>query len=477
MRLAALFLLATTSLAVHAASHPSSDSRMAGAYKFNEGGWTYVHLHGSPEQVGFQHGYLLAREIEDNVRVYQVEVPHNIQRDWSFFREAAEKVLWPNVEPEYQQELKGIVEGLQAHGSTLDLWDVVALNGEIELGNYYLPMLNAKENKPNPPQAVAPGKCSAFIATGSATKDGKIVVAHSNWTTYAEGERWTVVFDIVPASGQHILMDGVPGVITSQDDFGVNTSGMMITETTLPATKGFDVNGIPEFDRSRKAMQYATSIDEYVAIMRKGNNGGYANSWLIGDRKTGEIAYLELGLRHTPLTKKKDGYFVSSNFAADPELVRDDTPGFDPGNPEPSMNARHIRAEQFVKEHYGKLDTALAEAYLSDHEDSYEHKSDAGKRSLCGHEDTSPVGEKVWGDPPYNPMGAVTGKVMDSEMAANLSFIGRAGHPCGEDFKVGPFLAAHPEFAWQKPILHDMIAGPWTKFTANQKAPADVAQN
>jgi hypothetical protein len=449
---------------------------MAGAYKFNEGGWTYVHLHGSPEQVGFQHGYLLAREIEDNVRVYQVEVPHSVQRDWSFFREAAEKVLWPNVEPEYQQELKGIVEGLQAHGSTLDLWDVVALNGEIELGNYYLPMLNAKENKPNPPQAVAPGKCSAFIATGSATKDGKIVIAHSNWTTYAEGERWTVVFDIVPASGQHILMDGVPGVITSQDDFGVNTSGMMITETTLPATKGFDVNGIPEFDRSRKAMQYATSIDEYAAIMRKGNNGGYANSWLIGDRKTGEIAYLELGLRHTPLTKKKDGYFVSSNFAADPELVRDDTPGFDPGNPEPSMNARHIRAEQFVKEHYGKLDTALAEAYLSDHEDSYEHKSDAGKRSLCGHEDTSSVGEKVWGDPPYNPMGAVTGKVMDSEMAANLSFIGRAGHPCGEDFKVEPFLAAHPEFAWQKPILHDMIAGPWTRFTANEKAPADVAQ-
>lgn len=476
MRLAALFLLATASLAANAASHPSSDPRMAGAYKFNEGGWTYVHLQGSPEQVGFQHGYLLAREIEDNVHVYQVEMPHSVQRDWSFFRKAAQNVLWPNVEPEYQAELKGIVDGLQAHGSTLDLWDLVALNGEIELGNYYLPMLNARKNKPNPPQAVAPGKCSAFIATGSATKDGKIVIAHSNWSNYAEGERWTVVFDIVPAGGQHILMDGTPGVITSQDDFGVNTSGLMITETTLPTTKGFDVRGIPEFDRSRKAMQYATSIDEYAAIMRKGNNGGYANSWLIGDRKTGEIAYLELGLRHTPLTRKKDGYFVSSNFAADPELVRDDTPGFDPDNPEPSMNARHIRAEQFMKEHYGKLDTALAEAYLSDHEDSYEHKSDAGKRSLCGHEDLSPVGEKVWGDPPHNPMGAVTGKVMDSEMAANLSFIGRAGHPCGEDFKVEPFLAAHPEFAWQKPILHDMIAGPWTEFTANQKAPADVGQ-
>jgi len=472
--LLAVALLASPAMA-GAVAHPrpshdgAADARLNGAYKFNEGGWTYVHLEGTPEQVGFQHGYLLAREIEDNVHVYTVTAPHEDKRPWSFFRDAAKTVLWPHIEPEYQAELKGVVDGLHAQGSKLDLWDIVALNGDIELSNYYLPMLNMKEGKPNPPAAVAPGKCSALIATGSATKDGKIVIAHSNWSSYADGERWTVVFDIVPAHGQHLLMDGLPGVITSQDDFGVNAAGLMITETTLPMAKGFDVNGIPEFERSRKAMQYATSIDEYAAIMREGDNGGYANSWLVGDRKTGEIAYLELGLKHTPLTKKKDGYFVSSNFAADPELVRDDTPGFNPNDSESSMNARHIRAEEFVKEHYGKLDTTLAEAYLSDHYDSYEHKVDAGKRSLCGHEDTSPVGEKVWDDPPFDPGGAVTGKVMDSDLAAKLSFIGRAGHPCGEDFLAAPFLAAHPEFAWEKPILHDMKAGPWTTFIAGEK--------
>jgi hypothetical protein len=477
VRLAALLLLAAVPIAIHAASPASSDPRLQGAYKFNEGGWTYVHLQGTPEQVGFQHGSLLAREIEDNVNVYKVEMPNTVQRDWSFFRDSAKNVLWPHLDPEYRQELQGIAAGLHAQGSALDLWDIVALNGNLELRGYYLPALNAQHKRPNPPLAVAPGKCSAFIATGSATKDGKIVIAHNNWSSYAEGERWTVVFDIVPASGQHFIMDGLPGVITSQDDFGVNASGLMIAETTLPKAAGFDVNGIAEFDRSRKAMQYATSIDEYAAIMRKGNNGGYANSWLIGDRKTGEIGYLELGLRHTPLTRKKDGYFVSSNFAANPDLVRDDTPGFDPADPEPSMNARHIRAEQFVQEHYGKLDTALAEAYLSDHFDTYEHKTDAGKRSLCGHEDTSPIGEKVWADPPFNPGGAVTGKVMDSEMAAKLSFTGRAGHPCGEDFKVAPFLAVHPEFSWQKSILHDMIAGPWTTFTADERPPAAIAIN
>jgi hypothetical protein len=474
MRHAFLLFFALLSAAI-ASPQSSPDPRLTGSYKFNEGGWTYVHLEGKPGQIGFQHGYLLAREIEDIVNVYRVKTQHEDKQEWSFYRDAAKKILWPHLDKEYKQELQGVVEGLHAQNSQLDLWDIVALNGEIELDWYYLPWLKAQESQTNPPQAAAPGKCSALIATGSATKDGKIVIAHSNWSSYAEGERWTMVFDIVPARGQHMLMDGMPGVITSQDDFGVNASGLMITETTLP-DKGFNVKGIPEFDRSRKAMQYATSIDEYAAIMRKGNNGGYANSWLIGDRKTGEIAYLELGLKHTPLTRKKDGYFVSTNFATDPDLIRDDTTKYDPKDPESSMNARHIHAEAFVKEHYGKLDTALAEAYLSDHYDSYEKKVDPGKRSLCGHQETSPVGEKVWDSPPFDPGGAVTGKVMDSEMAAKLSFIGRAGHPCGESFLAAPFLAAHPEFAWQKSILHDMIAGPWTTFTANEKQQAQSAQ-
>jgi hypothetical protein len=478
MRLAATFLLAAiTTIAAHAATPPAAhtDPRLGDAYAFKHNGWTYVHLDGSPSQIGFQHGFLLARQIEDNVHVYQVEDPHKYHKSWAFFRDAGRTILWPHIDPEYQAELKGIAAGLKAAHSRLDLWDIVALNGNIELTEYWLPWYDKQHHEPVPAAAVAPGKCSAFIATGSATKDGKIVIAHSNWSAYAEGERWNYVFDITPTHGYHMLMDGLPGVITSQDDFGVNAAGIMITETTLPMAVGFNPNAIPEFSRSRKAMQYADSIATYAAIMRKGNNGGYANSWLIGDRKTNQIAYLELGLHETPLTVKKDGYFVSSNFAANPELIKVDTPGFNPNNLQASMNARHVRAEQFMHEHYGKLDTALAEAYLSDHYDTWEHKIDPDRRTLCGHEDESPTGDPVWGSKPYQPGGAVTGKVMDSDMAAKLSFIARSGHPCGENFYVAPFLAAHPQFDWEKPILHDMIAGPWTTFEAGETAMSATA--
>lgn len=457
--------------AVAATPVPSlKDARLAGSYRFERGGWTYVHLQGTPRQIGFQHGYLLAPQIADYAHVLKVETKHNTHRDWQFYREAGRTILWPHVDSEYQKELQGIAAGVAARGVNLDLWDIVAMNGEEELADYYIPWLDRNSHAANSyPEPKAPGKCSAFIATGSYTKDGKIVIAHSNWSSYAEGERWVVVFDIQPTHGHRILMDGLPGLIDSGDDFGINGAGIMITETTISQFIGWNSKGIPEFARARKAMQYASSIDDYIAIMRKGNNGGYANDWLIGDRKTGEIAYLELGLKHVSVWRKKDGYFISSNFARDPALIRDETDGFDPTDKSSSPNARRIRWEQLMHANKGKIDVSMAEQFLSDHYDTFLHKEKADQRSLCGHVDQAPEGVAVWDHGPYYPDGAVQGKATDSDMTAKMTFVARAGHPCGENFYVKPFLAAHPEYDWMKPILKDMIAGPWTVFHSGEQ--------
>jgi len=463
-----LLLVCAVAAATPGASNPDSSAASPG-YRFETGGWTYVHLEGSPAQIGFQHGALLAAEIEDLVEVNKLESRHSTKRDWQFFRESARKMLWPHIDPEYQQELEGIAKGVQSKGIKLDVWDIVALNGGIELPQYYVPWLDKREQAANAPHILPEGRCSAFIATGSYTKGGKIVIAHNNWSGYADGARWTVIFDIRPARGHRMLIDGEPGVITSQDDFGVNDAGIMITETTITQFEGWDPNGKPEFVRSRKALQYAGSIDEYVALIKDGNNGGYANDWLIGDRKTGEIAYLELGLKNTPMWRSKDGYFVSSNFARDPRLIKEETGGFDPGNLGGSANARHVTWDKKMADSKGRIDVELAEQFLADHDDSYSGKNEADERSLCGHVDTTKRGVPEWDWGPYYPGGAVTGKVTDSDLAGKLSLIAHAGHPCGEDFLAGPFLAAHPEYGYLKPILKDMKSGPWTAFTAGEK--------
>jgi hypothetical protein len=220
--------------------------------------------------------------------------------------------------------------------------------------------------------------------------------------------------------------------------------------------------------RSRKALQYASSIDDYLATMLEGNNGGYANDWLIGDRKTGEIAYLELGLKHSPVWRKTDGYFVSSNFARDPSLIKDETESFDINDLGSSPNARRVRWEQLMKENKGRIDVPMAEQFLADHEDSFLKEKKADQRTLCGHADAAKEGIPVFDWPPFYPGGAVQGKATDSDMAEKMSFVARAGHPCGEDFLAKPFLESHPEYSWQAPILRDMKSGPWTTFSAGE---------
>jgi hypothetical protein len=441
----------------------AADARLVGSYRFDRGGWIFVHLEGPPATLGFQHGYLLAAETADLLRVFRGFTEHQTKKDWAFFRTASEQILWPKMDAEYQQEIDGIVAGLNAKQVAADRWDIVALNAIEELPDYYVPWLEKQQDKK--PTQKAPGNCSAFVATGSYTKDGKIVIAHNNWTTYVTGSRWNIVFDLKPEKGYAVLMDGLPGVIVSDDDFGINANGIMVTETTITGFELFDPSGVPEFMRARKALQYAGSIDDFVRIMLDGNNGAYANDWLVGDNKTGEIARFELGLKEHTVERTRDGFFVGSNFPVGEKLIRNETT-FDRKKKDSSPNARRARWEQLMAQHKGKIDIALAREFEGDKYDVIEKKDGPTERTLCGLVDASPRGVPEWNWPPYYPGGTVQSKATDGTLAQSMQMWAAMGHQCAPDFKAEAYLQQHPEYGWARALLRDMPTGPWTLFTA-----------
>jgi Phospholipase B len=462
-RMAAILVVCGAILAasVAASTTPKADRRMKGAFRRPAvNGWTYVHLEGTPGEIGYQHGYLLSNEIQDMQKVFALEFKHEDGKDWNFFRDAAKNMLWPHVDQEYRDEMQGIADGLNAQGVRFDVWDVVVMNASQEWG-YYVAEYDKAHTLATKPPAVAE-HCSAFVAVGSYTKDARVVIAHNNWTNYLDGARWTMIFDIVPEHGYHFVMDGLPGLIHSGDDFGLNSAGIVITETTISGFHGFDTNGIPEFARARKAMQYSASIDDVARIFTEGNNGGYANDWLIADTRKNEIASLELGLKNVTLDRKTDGYFVGSNFPINPKLAAEETT-FATNDKTNSANARHRRWEQLMAENKGKIDVQLAETFMGDHVDSVTGKNEPSERTLCGHFELSSRGSGAgaW-QPAYGTAGAVQNKVTDSTMAAKMEFTAAAGHACGMDFVAAKHLSAHPELNWEKPELRDMKAYPWT---------------
>src|ERR1041385_2916821 len=112
-RIAVFSALLLLALAVTLVSRDPDARLKKSARSAERNGWVQVHLEGSPAEIGYQHGYLLAAEIQDNFKAVSTEMTHEEKKDWGFFRKAAEEVFWPHVEPEYREELNGIVEGLK----------------------------------------------------------------------------------------------------------------------------------------------------------------------------------------------------------------------------------------------------------------------------------------------------------------------------------------------------------------------------
>src|SRR5437763_10456097 len=191
----------------------SEDDRMRGSYRFDRNGWVYVHLEGSPEQIGYQHGKLLAKETEDLLRVVKPFLHHETKHDWEFYRKASQEILWPKIDSEYQREIDGIVRGLNDAKVKADRWDIVALNAVEELPYYYVPWLDKQQGRM--PTTPAPGHCSAIVSPCRYAKHHRIGMGHNTWTDYVKGSRWNIIFDIKPQKGYRILMDGLPGVIVS----------------------------------------------------------------------------------------------------------------------------------------------------------------------------------------------------------------------------------------------------------------------
>jgi hypothetical protein len=311
------------------------------AYRYSAAGWIYLHIEGKPYDRGYQHGYLMAHEIPEYLERCAFDLGGKPdQQSWNEFRTVANALFLRGFDREILEEMRGIADGANANGAKwldrkLDLMDIVVANTEIEMSelhdavsvtptgleglHFHLP-----DYARQPRKGAATDRCSAFAATGPATRDGKMIVGHVTWGSLTMAEQTNVMLDIKPETGHRMLMQSYPGGIESGTDWYQNDAGIVLAETTIDQTP-FNVNGTPVAFRARRAAQYGGNIDEVVRELGTHNNGLYTNEWLIGDAKTNEIAMYELGTSHTRLWRSSrnewfgdtPGFYWSNNNAKD----------------------------------------------------------------------------------------------------------------------------------------------------------------
>jgi hypothetical protein len=278
------------------------------------------------------------------------------------------------------------------------------------------------------------------------------------------GARYNVILDISPKEGKRFIMQTMPGTISSGTDWYLSEAGLVIAETTITGMTTFNPSGLPYFLRSRKAVQYAKNIDGWVKIMIEENNGGYADDWLIGDIRTGEIAWLELGTFNHKIERTRNGVFVGSNIATSTE-VRSETK-LDYEDRASTCTARQLRLRELVQTNERQLNAEVAKVLLADHRDSYTKSNMPSRNSICGHIESDERGVPEWEYGPYYPGGCFDGKITDSKLAEKGKFWAHWGRPCDMPFEAETLLRKHPEYDWQRPRLKDVIPYPWTLMTS-----------
>ena len=427
------------------------------AYRYPAAGWIYLHVEGKPYERGYQHGYLMAKEIPEYLTRCAIELAGKAEdHSWDAYRTSADALFLRGFDHEILEEMRGIVDGANAGGAkflgrNLDLKDIVVANTTVELGELQWAMkvtptgLEGMHFHP-PDYAVKPGPgmdhCSAFAATGPATHDGKMVIGHVTWWSQTLSEQTNVMLDIKPEKGHRMLIQSYPGGIESGTDWYQNDAGVVLTETTIEQTP-FNVHGTPVAYRARMAIQYGGNIDEVVKQLSTGNNGLYTNEWLIGDGKNDEIAMFELGTNHTKLWRSSKNEWFGG------------TPGFywgDNNSKDLQVNLEYAPDPQgepgYIPYVPGKRDLAWMEMY-----ETYRGRID------------EQFGFKAFDSAPLVASSTIDAKIATSDMANHMLVWAEFGRPnesitLPQDTNHGIFPGGYYLFDATRPVAANAVAQP-----------------
>ena len=445
-------------------------------------GWIKITLTGNAFERGYAHGSLLRKEIIEFIAMYEFYMPHLHGRSLDYFVELTDDFMLPTIRKNYNefyQEMRGIAQGACVKVNYIvflncctsvpylyeNLASVLHKSGRTLSRKYADAERDANTGRDGAiRRQYTDDRCSAFIATGSHTKDGLIVCAHNSFSPYIDGQYGNIIMEIRPKRGFAITMQSYPGYIFSCADFFVTGAGIIGTETTIGGFNKYE-NRDPICCRIRQCMQYGRTMDEYVSTLLHRNSGDYANSWLFGDINTNENMRLEHGLEYYNVERTRDGAFIGCNTVDDPRIRNlecSKNTWFE--DIRHSRGARRVRLTELVNANRGKLDLVVAAKIIADHYDVYLKKDVLSSRGICKHceyddASNSPNPEAR----PYEMVGATDGAVIDTNSARNMSMILRFGSSCGTPFNAGDMCAKHPQWSHLRPYLKDRPKQPWTK--------------
>lgn len=264
-------------------------------------------LEGMPEEMGYQHGRMLAKQISHVMSAgYAVKALYNKGYTREYINAQSDR-MEKHFPTEYIAEMKGIVKGVKAAGV-----DGIGYE-EIRMAVTQAELLHHPPNSPPDVSRPTDGKelpksCSNFVVWGKWTTDGRLLHGRNlDWPINTSAQDGAVVFVERPKGGMPFMMAGWAGTIGSVS--GMNSQGITLGEMTSSSTQEtFD--GLPLMLMMRHVLDSAKTLDEAVAVIKRGPRTTGWN-FIIGSGKAPDARALEVDAADcevfTPMDPKENG--------------------------------------------------------------------------------------------------------------------------------------------------------------------------
>jgi predicted choloylglycine hydrolase len=239
--------------------------------------WLLCVMEGTHEEMGFQHGRLLARHIRGIVHErYMAITLKGRGYDSKYLNEQSAR-MEKHFPEEYVREIKGVVKGLEAAGVNDVPYEALRLG------------ICAAELQHHAPGS--PPGCTNFAVFGQWTEDRRLLHGRNlDWNIRGRAQEDAVILVWRPEGGIPFMMVGWAGCIGSVS--GMNAKGITAGEmTSTSPDETFD--GLPLFLTTRRVLEKAGTLEEAVKIM-KTSPPTLGWNYVIGDGKIPDAVAVEV---------------------------------------------------------------------------------------------------------------------------------------------------------------------------------------
>lgn len=285
-------------------------------------GYQVLHLKGSPEQLGRQHG-LLAR---DKVRRVVDDVLHNMaaadEEGLNDLLEGA-MVMEMYLPDAFRTELKALG---RVTGIPYDEIVALQLFGDVQRAMW--PM------------------CSSFAAFGPATKTGELIAGRNlDFIDNGASEYAAVIICYYPDEGLPFLTISWAGIINGWT--AMNAAGLVVSNNSAYEGEA-SLEGLSTCFMLRKIAQYATTVEEGVEIIRN-TPKACGTVMMIAGGSPPNAAEVEYDHNNVAVRWVEDGYVIGTNSFL--KLGRE--------NGSEIWCSRYLRLEELIRQNYSEIDRSM----------------------------------------------------------------------------------------------------------------------